>query len=486
MKIFKKFLLSVIQLMYANRRSGLNPQSLPVRRAGRIRNPHFLTFCLLTITSSTSFSQQSKVIDQVVGVVGSKIILQSDIEKQYNQYIAQGGERNENGRCLIFDQLILSKLLINQADLDSVTVSETQVDNELDKRMRFYIKQIGSEEKLEDYFHTTIIQLKSELRDLIKEQITVQTMQGKITHDVTASPNDVREYFESIPADSVPYMDAELEVAQIVRKPPVNGEEKKRVKEQIEEYRQKILSGAADFAVYAALYSTDATSAKKGGELGFFERGQMVPEFEAAAFNLKPGEISPIIETKFGYHILQLIERRGDQINVRHILLQPKVSDDDLIKAVNFLDSLRKKIEGGSISFEEASEKFSDDEDTRNNGGLMINPETGTTHLSPDKMDRLLFFHVDTMQLNKISTPLLMTTAEGKNAYRIVMVKNRSKPHKANLKDDYQKIQEVALQEKQSKVMNEWVAKRRKTTYIHINSEFSNCEALKHWTKQNN
>ena len=443
-----------------------------------------LILCFLCIPVLKVLSQ-SMVIDQVVAVVGSKIILHSDIEKQYNQYIAQGGDKNDNWRCMIFDQLILQKLLVNQAELDSVTVTEAQVDNELDKRMRFYIKQIGSEEKLEEYFHTTIIQLKSELRELIQEQLIVQTMQGKITHDVAATPNDVREYFESIPKDSVPYIDADLEVAQIVCKPPINDEEKKRVKTQIEEYRKTIMGGQ-DFAVLATLYSNDAVSAKHGGDLGFFERGQMVPEFEAAAFNLKPGEVSPVVETKFGYHILQLVERRGDQINVRHLLLQPKVSEDDLIKAVNFLDSLRKKIESGSISFETAAEKYSDDEDTRNNGGLMINPETATTHLSPDKMDRLLFFHVDTMQLNKISTPLLMTTAEGKNAYRLVMVKSRSTPHKANLRDDYQKIQEVTLQEKQSRAMNAWVTKRKKATFIHINPEFNSCESLKHWTKESN
>jgi peptidyl-prolyl cis-trans isomerase SurA len=445
---------------------------------------------LTIIISSCSFlipaaAQQVKVVDEVQAVVGSKIILKSDVEKQYNQFILQGGERTDDGKCQIFDQLLLQKLLINQADVDSVIVSDSQVDGELDKRMRFYVKQIGSEQKLEEYFHTSIAQLKSELRDLIKDQLTVQTMQGKITKEITATPNDVREYFNSIPADSIPYIDAELEVAQIVRKPPISTEEKQRIKTQIDEYRTKI-AGGDDFAVYAALYSQDVTTAKKGGELGFFERGQMVPEFEAAAFNLKPGEVSPIIETKFGYHILQLIERRGDQINVRHILLQPKVSEADLRKAAFFLDSLRTKIESGNLSFEDAAEKFSDDEDTRNNGGLMINPETGTTHLSPDKMDRLLFFQVDSMALDRISAPLAMTTAEGKGAYRLVILKSRSKPHKANLKDDYQKIQEVTLQEKQNKAMNDWILKRKKSTFIHISQDYDNCEALKHWKKDSN
>ncbi|HNQ00140.1 MAG TPA: peptidylprolyl isomerase, partial [Bacteroidia bacterium] len=264
------------------------------------------------------------------------------------------------------------------------------------------------------------------------------------------------------------------------RNPPVSDAEKKEVRAKLEEFRTKILAGE-DFAVYAALYSQDQGSAKKGGELGLFERGSMVPEFEAAAFRLKPGEVSPIIETKYGFHILQLIERRADQINVRHILLQPKTNDADLVKSVNFLDSLRNEINKGTITFEDAAQRFSDDEDTRNNGGLMLNPETNTTRLSPDKIDRMLFFQVDSMPLNRISAPLLMTTTDNKTAYRIVKVKSKTTPHKANLKDDYQKIQEVALQEKQNKTLSEWVDKKRKSTYFHINQEFAGCEVLKHW-----
>ncbi len=438
-----------------------------------------LLFC------SFSLAQKPQVVDQVMAVVGNNIILRSDIEKQYNQALAQGMDGSDNLKCEVFDQLLLQKLMINQAAIDSLIVTDAQVDSELDKRMRYYIKQIGSEERLEEYFHTTIIQLKSEMRDIIKEQITVQQMQGKITKDITATPNDVREYFNSIHPDSIPYIDAEMEVAQIVRNPPISTEEKKAVRARLEEYRRAIVDGG-DFAVYAALYSEDNSTAKKGGELDFFERGMMVPEFEALAFNLKPGEVSNIVETKFGFHILQLIERRGDQINVRHILLQPKISDDDLQRSVAFLDSIRTKILLGALAFEDAAEKFSDDEETRYNGGLMINPETGTSHLSPDKMDRLLFFQVDTMALNSVSVPLLMTSPEGKAAYRLVILKSKSKPHVASLQDDYQKIQEVALAEKQNKAMSDWIEKKSKTTYIQINDAMNGCSALKHWLKDSN
>jgi peptidyl-prolyl cis-trans isomerase SurA len=306
-------------------------------------------------------------------------------------------------------------------------------------------------------------------------------MQSKITKDISATPNDVRTYFESIPKDSIPYIDAEMEVAHIVRIPSTSEEEKLRIKEQLEDYRKKVLDGG-DFSVYAALYSDDKSTAKKGGDLGYFSRGTMVPEFEGAAYNLKPGEMSPIVETKFGYHLIQMIDRRGDQINVRHILLQPKISDEDLQKSYKLLDSLSDAINAGTISFNEAAQKFSDEKETRNNGGLLINAENNTTHLSPDKMDRMLFFQVDTMSLNRVSKPLLMQTAEGKTLYHLVMVKGRSAPHKANLKDDYQKIQEVVVQEKQAKALNDWVEKKRKTTYIQVLSDFGICkESLSHW-----
>ncbi|TAH41478.1 MAG: peptidylprolyl isomerase [Bacteroidetes bacterium] len=436
---------------------------------------------LLFLSGIAPTAKAQVVVDKILAVVGSKIILQSDIEKQHVQYIAQGAEDNSQTKCLIFDQLLLQKLLLNQAEIDSVTVSESQVDGELDRRMRFYIKQIGSEEKLEEYFHTTIRELKAELRDMIREQLLVQSMQSTITKDVVATPSNVREYFESIHPDSLPYIDAEMEVGQIVRKPPVSDSERKSVKARLEEYRKKIMAGE-DFAVYAALYSEDKSTAKKGGELGMFERGTMVPEFEAAAFNLRTGEVSPIIETKFGFHILQLIERRADQINVRHILLQPQTDEKDLYKSYALLDSLRKQINLGTISFDEAAQKFSDDEETRNNGGLLVNPETGTTRLSPDKMDRLLFFQVDSMALNTVSMPLGMATAEGKQAYRIVMVKSKNLPHRANLKDDYQKIQEVALQQKQNELLTTWVENKKSVTYIHLNDTFDNCEMLKAWT----
>jgi peptidyl-prolyl cis-trans isomerase SurA len=450
----------------------------------------FITYSLLLIISYCS--AQAQPIDQIMAVVGDKIILQSDIEKQYNQYLLQNNNNNnevkdENVKCEIFRQLLLTKLMLHQAAIDSVTVTDSQVESELDKRMRYYIKIFKTEKELEDYFHSSILELKAELRDAIHDQLVVQTMQGKITKEVVASPSEVKAYFKAIPKDSLPYINAEIQIAEIVKIPPVSNEEMKRVKDEMEEFRREVNEGK-DFAVLAALYSQDPASAKKGGELGFFERGQMVPEFEAAAFSLKtPGEMSPIVYSKFGVHLIQLIERQGNRINVRHILLQPRVTDADRIHMINLLDSIRGIIANGSMTFEEAAAKFSDDESTRNNGGLMINTETGTTTLSPDQMDRILFFQIDTMPLNRISEPLVMQTDDGKQAYRIVKVISRTQPHVANMVDDYQKIQDAAQSEKQNKTLKDWVDRKRKTTYIHINNDYGKCSDLrKDWETTNN
>lgn len=440
----------------------------------------FLAFWVI-LSAATSQAQTTKVIDQVVAIVGSNIILSSDIEKQYNQMVVQNPEAI-NMKCEVVDNLIFQKLLVNQASVDSVYVQDNQVEAELDKRMRFFVSQIGSEEKLEAYFHTTIPQLKEELRQVIKEQLIVQTMQGKITKDIQVTPQDVRQYFDRIDKDSLPYIDAEITIEQIVKRPPVNAYEKQRVKDQLAEYRTRVMNGE-DFSIFAALYSEDPGSARKGGELGYFTRGQMVPEFEAAAYNLKAGEVSDIIETKFGFHIMQLIDRKGEQINVRHILIAPKVGDEDMIAAVLQLDSIRNKILTNEITFEEAALKFSDDEESKFNNGLMINPETGGNAFAPDKMDKSLFFQVDTMKVGSTSIPLVYQDQDNKNAYRILKVKSKSRPHVANLHDDYQKIQEAALQFKQNKELERWVEEKTKLTYIKLKPEIYDCPVLKRWEK---
>ena len=445
----------------------------------RIMNSKYLASCFLSLVSCFCVAQ-NKTIDNIAAVVGSNIILQSDIEIQYLQYVSQSNVANESIKCDILDQLLLHKLMINQAQLDSVQVTENQVESELDRRIRYFVTQIGSEQKLEEYYKKSILEIKAEFKQAIREQLLAQTVQSKITKDINASPSDVRAYYETIPKDSLPYINAEVEIAQIVRNAPVSDEEKKSVKEEMEKIRKKITDGA-DFAAIAALYSQDPGSAKKGGELGFVGRGELVPEFESTAFNLKGSEVSSIIETKYGFHIIQLIERRGEMINVRHILLKPKINPSDLENAKIFLDSVANLIQKKTITFLEAAQKFSDDADTKNNGGLMINPQTGITKFETDQVDPALFFQIDKLKIGEVSSPMLMQAADGKDAYRLLFVRSKTEPHRANLKEDYQKIQTAALNEKQNKAILDWVKKKKSSTYIKVDKAYQNCEILKDW-----
>ena len=435
-----------------------------------------LTFIIYVIQVQ---AQPGKLVESIDAVVGNKIILKSDVEAAYQQFLAQGNYGSEIARCQVLDQLLLNKLLLHQAAIDSVEVTETQVQSELDSRMSYYIQQIGSEQKLEDYYKKSIPEIKEEFRPLIKDQLQIRAMQAKIAKNTTASPAEVKAFYESIPSDSLPYISAELEYAQITRNIPVSEAEKQAVREQLEGYRARILKGE-DFATLAVLYSQDG-SAKNSGELGFTNRGDLVPEFEAAAFKLKSGEVSPVVETKFGFHIIQLIERRGDQINVRHILIRPKVSDEDIRKAGVYMDSIATLINSGKLTFGEAAQKFSDDADSRYNNGNVLNAQTGNTHFEPEQVDPTVFFILDKMSPGEHSAPALAQTPEGDQLYRMLMLKTRTTPHKANMLDDYQRLQEQAVLEKQNKIMEDWVQKRKKSTYIKIADEYKTCDNLKYW-----
>lgn len=427
-------------------------------------------------------AQEKKLIDGIAAVVGNNIIMYSEIDAQYFQLLT----KNPNGanlRCELLEQMMTNKLLIHQAKLDSVVITENQVESELDRRLKYFIQQIGSEEKLEEYYKKSIIEIKADFKELIKEQLLSQNIQSKISRDISASPSDVKIYFEQILPDSLPLINAEIEIAQIVKSPPINAQQKLEVKNKLEGYKKRIQSGE-EFSTLAVLYSQDPSTAKKGGEVGYVSRGDLVPEFEAAAFSLKEKEISEVIETKYGYHIIQLIDRRGEQINVRHILLKPEVLAEDMAKSKQFLDSIKTRIEGGKISFDEAALKFSEHEESKNNGGLLINPQTATSKFEPDQLDPGTFFQIDKLKVGEISPAVLLSSSEGKDVYKLLLLKSRTAPHKANLKDDYQKIQSAALSSKQSKAMNEWVKQERNKTFIEIGKEFKSCGNLAGWTKK--
>ncbi len=416
--------------------------------------------------------------------MGSNIVLRSDIEAQYIQFrMQQGGAAGGEStvKCNIMESMLRQKLLLSQGELDSVEVSDMQVESEMDRRLRYYIKQFGSQEKLEEFYQQSIFEIKDEFRGLIKQQMMMETVQNSITMDVTVTPSEVRSFYRDIPKDSLPLINSEVELVQIVKKPPINPEERERIRNKLLELRKRVLDGES-FATLAILYSEDPGSSKNGGELGFVGRGELYPEFEAVAFNLKEGEVSEILETEAGFHIIQMIERRGDYINVRHILLQPKVSPLDLIKAKNELDSIAGLIEEGKFTFEESVAEFSDDP-SKNNGGLLINPNTGTSVFEADELDPKVFFVIDKLEVGEISTPVPFKTDDNKDAYRILYLKKRTEPHKANLKDDYDKIQMWALEQKKQQVIQDWVAVKIDKTFIKINDSYKDCEFANNWFK---
>jgi len=444
----------------------------------RIKLSGFFVFLLLLQAVS-----QPVTIDKIVAVVGDKVILFSEVEAQTLQIQAQEGIVDSSIKCNVLEDMIIQKLLLNQAEKDSVEVTDSQVDGELDKKIRNIIAQTGSVEAFEEYMGKSILQIKEELREKIREQLIVQQMQGKIVGDVKVTPSEVKAYFDKIPKDSLPYIESEVQIGQILKKPPVNEAEKLRVRKEISDIRQKILDGRS-FCSMAAIYSEDVGSAPKCGELGFVNRGELVPEFEAVAFGLKGNEISDVVESLYGFHIIQLIERRGETINVRHILISPKPSGVDLEKGRLKLDSLSQMIRKGNITFEEAALKFSDDADTKNNGGLMINNATGSTFFEVSQMDQSLFFIIDKQKINEISDPVLVRMGEKKEAYRIVTLKARTEPHVANLKDDYQKIQMAAEAEKKESLVRAWIERKRQSFYIKIDPEFATCTFQSPWNNQ--
>jgi peptidyl-prolyl cis-trans isomerase SurA len=421
------------------------------------------------------------VIDQVIGVVGQNIILQSDLESQYIQYMMQQGgkESEEDIKCTIIENMVFQKLLLNQAELDSVEVSDAQVESELDRRLRYYISMMGSQEKFEEFYKMSVVDFKEEFREQVRENMMVENVQQSLTMDIKITPSEVRSFYKEIPQDSLPLVNSEVKMAQIVKLPPVNQDEIERVKNKLQEIRYRVLNGE-NFATLAILYSEDPGSAKQGGELGLFGRGEMFPEFEAAAYTIEEGEISEIVKTDAGYHILQFIERRGEYVNVRHILIRPKVSPLDLAKAKVELDSISGLIENGEFDFNEAVVEFSDDP-SKNNNGLLINPMTGTTVYESDQLDPKVFFVVDKLEVGDISAPVQFQTDDGKDAYRILKLLQRTDPHKANLKQDYDKIQEWALADKKQNELNKWMDEKVENTYIKINDEYKDCEFLSDW-----
>ncbi|HET6227188.1 MAG TPA: peptidylprolyl isomerase [Bacteroidia bacterium] len=426
------------------------------------------------------------VVDRIVGIVGGNIILQSEVDAQFQQMAAEQIQLGEKGKCKVLEDLLYQKLLLTQAQKDSLTVTDAEVEQEQDRRMNYFIQQFGSEERFVEFYGKSIDDFKSDLKDNVRDLLLAQKMQGKITTDVNVTPNEVKTYFENIPEDSIPFINSEVEVGQIVRKPTVTVEAKKEAKERIKGIRDRITRGESSFAAMAGLYSQDPGSASKGGLYEGIQRGQFVPEWDAWAFKLKPGEISEVFETVYGYFIVQLIQRRGDVVDARSILISPKIEPGDLLRAKISLDSIYDRIShSDSLVFAEAAAKYSNDDDTKNSGGLILNPYSGSSRFQMDEigqMDQSVAFAIDKLKVGEFTKPMPFSTHDGKQAYRILYLKTHTDPHKLNLKDDYQKVQSMALQKKQQEIIKEWVNRKVANTYVRITDDYKTCTFNAKWS----
>jgi peptidyl-prolyl cis-trans isomerase SurA len=437
------------------------------------------TILFTFLLSALMLNAQPQLVDKVAVVIGDEIVLHSDVEIQYQQYLEQG-EVPEDARCEILSQLLFNKMLLAQAMVDSVEVTEDEVDGELDKRIRHFINLLGSKEKLEEYYNKSILEIKDEFREDIADYIRISTMQSRIIKNVKVTPADVRAFFNEIPKDSLPYYNAEVEVGQIVVYPAISHGQESYAKEKIEGIRKRVLDGE-DFATLASIYSDDG-SASEGGALGFFERGEMVPEFEAVAFSLKQDEVSRVVRSEFGYHIVQLIEKQGQKVNVRHILIKPKVTSKDLEEAKAKLEKVRVALLD-TLEFSEAVKLYSEDITTKATGGMITNPQSGNATFEMDQVDPSIYFQIKNLEPGQYSDVGSIQERDGTRGFRIIYLKSESEPHRANLKDDYYRIQAVALTKKQDDAIQQWLEAKIKETYVRVDADYEDCDDIKKWLK---
>lgn len=439
-------------------------------------------FLAFTLFSFAMQAQESLLVDKIVAIVGEEVILHSDIEINYGQYIAQGMPEGADLKCQILDELMLEKLLLTHARLDSVVVNESEVEAELDNRFRYYVNMLGSEEAFEEYFKKSVLEFKDDFREDLRDQLLAQRKQSEIVTNVKVTPSEVKEYFYEIPQDSLPYFNSEVQIAQILIEPKVNTTERTKAMNRIKDLRKRIVEGGEDFAALAKTYSDDPGSGKQGGDLGFMNRGELVKEYEAVAFKLEKDEVSNIVETDFGFHIIQLLERRGNRIHTRHILVKPQITSADEELARAKLDSISLAIASEELDFSDAVAQFSEDEQSKSINGMIQNPATGSTYFQTDELDPDVYFAIESLNgAGEITPPVILRAPDGSTAYRIVQLVSKTPPHQANLKDDYGKLVNYALIKKQNKAINKWVDSRVKRTFVKINDENKECPVIDKW-----
>jgi peptidyl-prolyl cis-trans isomerase SurA len=414
------------------------------------------------------------VADKIIAKIDNYIILRSELEGAFQNYLANGGQNTEETKCQLFSQMVINKLLVAKAEIDSLIITDLEVDNNTNQRMNMIMQQSGnSPEQLEKVYGKPLEQIKLELREQIREQMLGSEMQRKITKDLSITPAEVKKFFNKIPADSLPFYSADVEVGQIVRKAKVSEAQKAETRKKLAELRQRILAGE-DFNELARKYSEDPSAQYNGGEMGYVGRGAMVPAYEAMAFRIKEGELSQPFESSFGFHIMQLIDRRGNEYNSRHILIFATPSQEDIARTQHFLDSLRRKIVKDSLKFEQAAKEFSDDQHSKGYGGYFTD-ESGGMKVSIKELDPVVYFTIDTMKEGTISRPTVYRTDDQKDAARILYFKRRLPPHQANLKDDWHRIQSAALAQKKDKMLDRWFKKARTDVFIKLDPAYEGC-----------
>ena len=433
---------------------------------------------LAMLLVSAAAIAQDNVIDEVIWVVGDEAILRSEVEEERLRAQYEGMPIPGDPYCVIPEQLAIQKLYLHQAEIDSIEANESTVSHQVDARINFYLNQIGSKEKMEEYFRKTTSEIREELMTTVRNQMIIQQMQAKLTENVKPTPAEIRRFYESLPQDSLPMIPAQVEVQILSFEPKVPVEEIERVKSRLREFTERVNSGNADFAMLARLYSEDTESAKHGGELGFVGRGQLVKEFAEVAFNLNdPRRVSRIVQTEDGYHIIQLIEKKGDRINCRHILMRPRISGDDKVKAISRLDSIADVVRSGKATFEQAVSYFSEDKNTALNAGLMMNEQTGASKFEYQDLPPEVAKQIYNMNIGEISKPfVMMDPMKNREVVAVVKLKTKVAAHKANLTDDYQVIRQLLVQKQSEELLKAWVQKKQQEIYVHIYENWRGCD----------
>ncbi len=443
----------------------------------------FVILCCFSLTQQVI--GQGQIVDKIIGVVGAEVILLSDVEEQFALMTAQSGPQEPEIRCAVLDNLLAQKLLLNQAKLDSIAITDEEVETQLETRIdRILAYMNGDLNQFEQYYGQTINEVKEQFREDLRGQILVERMQGQINASVSVTPMEVKQFFAQIPVDSLPYFSSEVEIGEIIIKPKVNVEEKKKSLNKLQDIRNQIVMENADFAELAKKYSDDPGSGRAGGDLGWQKRGTFVPEFEAAAFNLKPNEISEVIESEFGFHLIQQLERRGNAVHARHILIKPEITEADNQKAIAKLDSIRQLILNDSITFSFAVKRFSSDKtQSYNNDGRITNPQSGNTYFETSQLEPDIYFTIDTMDVGAVSSPFLTSIPGADAAYSIIQLQSRTSPHVASLKQDYSKIQTAALEQKRGTYLSTWVEEKVGATFIKVDDRYNTCPTIEKWRK---